>query len=192
MTASGAPPSPPAPGAPPSPPAVPGVPPPPPLPGVPPPPPGPGVHPPFVAPPTDGARQRRLLALGLAGAAALLLCVGGLFGIGGLFVFGSQAILDQARTAVTDYLTDLQNGDYPAAYARLCDAEQQRLGQDRFVRSQQTQPRITSFEVGEPQLTSTVAVPATVRYTSGSSTSIRYLMEQDSSTGEFEVCGEES
>src|SRR5262245_20389120 len=84
--------------------------PPPPPPGAPgpPPPPGPGVQPPFVAPPTDGKRRRRWIALAWSGAAALVLCIGGVVGVGALAVFGSQMIIDQSKAAVRDYLTALQ------------------------------------------------------------------------------------
>jgi len=158
---------------------------------APPPPPGPGVQPPFVAPPTDGARQRRWLAVGLSVAAALILCVGGLFGLGGLFVFGSQMILDQARTAVTDYLTAVQNEEYGEAYAQLCDSRRARVDETQFRRSFANKPGITSFTVGDPILTSTMVVPASVRFEDGTADAVRYLLEQDTSTGEFEVCGEE-
>jgi len=190
MTVAGsATPGPPAPGHPPVPPLRR-----PPAPGhrpVPPPPPGPGVQPPFVAPPTDGARQRRWLAVGLSVAAALILCVGGLFGLGGLFVFGSQMILDQARTAVTDYLTAVQKEEYGEAYAQLCDSRRASVDETQFRRTFANKPGITSFTVGDPILTSTMVVPAALRFDNGTSDSVRYLLEQDTSTGEFEVCGEE-
>ncbi len=158
---------------------------------VPAPPPGPGVQPPFVHPPTDGVKQRRLLAFGLAGATVLVLCVGGIFGIGALLVFGSQMISDQARTAVTEYLTAVQNEDYAQAYTSLCDTERARLDESRFARSFANSPGIRSFTVGDPILTDRMVVPATIRFDDGSSDAVRYLLEQDTSTGEFEVCGEQ-
>jgi hypothetical protein len=155
-----------------------------------PPPPGPGVQPPFVAPPTDGAKQRRWLAIGLGGAAALLCCVGGLFGGAALVVLGTQTIADQSRTAVVDYLSAVRDERYDDAYALLCDAEQATTPLDEFVRSFDGEPGITSFTVGEAVLANTVEVPATVRYDNGTSDLIRYLLEQDTSTAEFEVCGQ--
>src|SRR4051794_33676404 len=80
--------------------------------GVPPAPPGPGVQPPFVAPPTDGARQRRWLAIGLTIATALLCCVGGLGGLGGLVVLGGQAIVGETKTTVSRYLTAIEKAEY--------------------------------------------------------------------------------
>jgi hypothetical protein len=160
-------------------------------PGPPAPPPGPGVRPPFVAPPTDGARQRRWLAVGLATAAALVVCVGGLFGLGSLLVFGSQMILDQSRAAVTDYLSALRAEEFGRAYEQLCDARRQQIDEREFVRSHANEPRIATFTVGDPVLEEHVVVPATVGYDNGTSATVKYVLEQDRSTGEFEVCGED-
>jgi hypothetical protein len=149
------------------------------------------VRPPFVTPPTDGARQRRWLAVGLATAAALVVCVGGLFGLGGLLVFGSQMILDQSRAAVVDYLTALKAEDFGNAYEQLCDAQRETIDRREFARSFANEPRIATFTVGDPELTERVVVPATVGYVDGTSTTMRYVLEQDRTTGEFEVCGED-
>src|SRR5215470_1555921 len=100
---------------------------------APPPPPGPGVQPPFVAPPTDGARQRRWLAIGLAAASALLCCVGGLFGLGGVVVLGGRAVIDEAKLAVTNYLTAVERQNYAGAYRLLCDQIQARTTETEFA-----------------------------------------------------------
>src|SRR5262247_520449 len=97
--------------------------------GAPPPPPGPGVQPPFVAPPTDGKRRRRWIALAWSGAAVVVLCIGGVVGIGALAVFGSQMIVDQSKAAVRDYLTALQEREYAKAYSMQCLAEQHRISE---------------------------------------------------------------
>ncbi len=157
--------------------------------GVPGPPPGPGVQPPFVAPPTDGTRQRRWLAVGLAAAAALLCCVGGLGGLAGIVVLGGRAIVDEARTAVTNYVGALQRKDYPAAYKLLCDAEQSRVNPEQFARSFDSSPAILSFVVDQPVIENDVEVPATLHYDNGATRRLSYLLEQDTSTGQFEVCG---
>jgi hypothetical protein len=154
-----------------------------------PPPPGPGVQPPFVAPPTDGVRQRRWLAAGLAGGTALLLCIGGIFGLGGLIVLGGQAVLDKSRAAVTDYLTAVQARDYDKAYDQLCEAEQARQSKLQFEHSFEG-PRITTFTVSDPDLSGQeVVVPATISYESGGTRVLRYRLVQNSQTGDFEVCG---
>jgi hypothetical protein len=155
-----------------------------------PPPPGPGVVPPFVAPPTDGTKQRRWLAVGLSVAAALIVCLGGVVGVGGLLVLASQMIIDQSKAAVTDYLTAIKNEQYPKAYEQLCARERDRIDEPEFEQTFADQQRITSFSVGEPVLTDTMVVPATIIFDSGAKETVRYLLEQNSKTGEFEVCGE--
>jgi len=162
----------------------------PPVASTPSPPPGPGVQPPFVSPPTDGARQRRWLALGLAGAAALVCCVGGLFGAGGLLVLGNKMILDEAQGTVTSYLSAVRDKDYAGAYALVCDTERASIDESEFVDMFERGPTLRSFSVGPAVLTEELVVPATLDFADGRSLSLEFLMSQDSSTGAFEVCGQ--
>jgi hypothetical protein len=158
---------------------------------APPPPPGPGVQPPFVAPPTDGSRQRRWVAIGLGIGAAVLLCVAGVAALGGLVVLGTQMLREQARDTVAQYLTGLRDGDWDKAYGELCDDLQEVVSPQRFAAEQAALPRVESFEVGEPDLaTEPFAVPATVSRTDGAVVDVDYLIWQDPTTGGFEVCGE--
>jgi hypothetical protein len=158
---------------------------------VPPPPPGPGVQPPFAAPPTDGTRQRRWLAVGLAGGLALLVCVGGLVGLGAIVVLGTQVIRDDATRAVENYLTAVKDRDFDKAYDQLCEATQAKTSRSQFARNQSREPGISSFTVGEADLTDVIKVPATIHYDNQTVITVRYLMEQDSRTGGIEVCTEE-
>jgi hypothetical protein len=160
---------------------------------VPGPPPGPGVRPPFVAPPTDGMRRRRWLAVGLAGGALLLCCVGSLFGAGGLLALGSQMVLDEASASVSTYLAAVRDKDYATAYAQLCDGEQANIDEGEFVDMLERSP-LRSFTVGKAVIESfgnddRLIVPATLRYADGHADSVRYLLDQDTSTGAFKVCG---
>jgi hypothetical protein len=151
------------------------------------------VRPPFVTPPTDGARQRRWLALGLAGAAALVCCVGGLFGAGGLLVLGNQMVLDEAQGTVSSYLSAIRDKDYAGAYARLCESEQANIDEAEFVDGFEGAPALRTFTVGQAVISEAgdeLNVPATLTYVDGRSESVVYLMSQDTSTGAFEVCGE--
>jgi hypothetical protein len=167
------------------------VPPPPPGPTVPPPPPGPGVQPPFAAPPTDGTRQRRWLAVGLAGGLALLICVGGLVGLGAIVVLGTQVVRDDATRAVENYLTAVKDRDFDKAYDQLCEATQAKTTRAQYARAQSRRPGISSFTVGTVDLADAIMVPATIRYVDQTVVTVHYLMEQDSRTGGIEVCTEE-
>jgi hypothetical protein len=162
--------------------------------GPPGPPPGPGVQAPFVAPPTDGARQRRWLALGLAGAALLVCCVGGLFAGGGVVVLGNQMVLEEARGTVDSYLSAIRDRDYAAAYGLLCDRELANIDEAEFVDTYERGSRLRSFTVGDPVIAedsaSDLTVPATLSYDDGRSDQVSYLLDQDTSTGAFEVCGQ--
>lgn len=153
------------------------------------PPPGPGVQPPFVAPPTDGTRQRRWIAIGIAGGLALLCCVGGLIGFGGLAVLGTQVILNDAKAVVTDYLTALQNEEYDKAYDLLCVRQRSQTSASEFAESFANEKEISSFDVGDPEAENVVTVPATLHYADGTDRDVRFHLDQDSSTGKFRVCG---
>jgi hypothetical protein len=163
-----------------------------PTPASPQPPPGPGVQPPFVAPPTDGARQRRWLALGLAGAAVLVCCVGGLFGAGGLLVLTNQMVLESAQGTVNGYLTAVRDQDFAEAYSLLCDSERASIDEGEFVDMHERRP-LRSFTVGEAAIDTTRAdgqryVPATLTYADGQSDAVRYVMVGEA--GAFSVCGQ--
>jgi hypothetical protein len=157
----------------------------------PPPPPGPGVQPPFAAPPTDGSRQRRWWAVGLAAGAALVLCVGGLFGLGGLVVLSTQVARDDAVNAVTTFLSTLRDGKYDEAYGQLCPDYQRSHPRRTFVAAQSRGPHIETFTVGSAELTDVITVPATINYEDRSVDHVRFLVATDSRTGAVEVCGEE-
>jgi hypothetical protein len=147
------------------------------------------VQPPFVAPPTDGKRRRRWIALAWTGAAALVLCIGGVVGVGALAVFGSQMILDQSKAAVQDYLTALQEREYAKAYSMQCLSEQQRISERQFETKERQLP-VSNFTVLDPDVNNqNIVVPAVVNYDYGGSSTVRYQIAQNESTGEFEVCG---
>lgn len=155
---------------------------------APPPPPGPGVQPPFVAPPTDGARQRRWIAIGVSAGVAVLCLVGALVGVGGLAVIGTQVVLNQARGVVVDYLTAIHDEEYADAYDLLCAAQKRNTTLTEFTDSFNAQLPLQSFEVGEPIADQDLIVPATLHYRT-ETRHVRYRLEQDRRTGKFGVCG---
>ena len=59
------------------------------------------------------------------------------------------------------------------------------------ARNQSRQPGISSFTVGEVDLSDAITVPATIHYDNQTVITVHYLMEQDSRTGGIEVCTEE-
>jgi len=158
---------------------------------IPGPPPGPGVQPPFVAPPTEGARRRRWLAIGLTGAVALVCCVGALFGLGGLVVLGSQVVEEDAQRVVTEYLRAVQMEEYGQAYDLLCDREKRRTSLSDFTSSFEGEPRLIGFHVNKVESAAQLVVVTTLLYDNSPTKTVRFVMEQDRQTAEFRVCGEE-
>ncbi|MEV0715490.1 hypothetical protein [Asanoa sp. NPDC050611] len=151
---------------------------------------GPGVVPPFAAPPTEGRTNRLWLGIGAAGLFVLLCCGGGIAALTGLGVFGFRAIDERARVVVTDYVDALERAEYGEAYALLCDDRQRQQSPDDFAATESLAPRIDSFHVRKTQTsTEDVIVPVDVTYQSGSTSTVRFVLAQDTGTGEFEVCG---
>jgi hypothetical protein len=155
---------------------------------VPPPPPGPGVTPPFAAPPTEGRTARMWLSLGVAGLAALLCCGAGGTAVVGLAVTQAEAFNEQAETVVSDYFDALSEEKYADAYKLLCNELQRDETPDQFTARVSREPRITSYAVGDFNLTD-LTVPADVTYATGGRDRLEITLDQDSGTGEFEVCG---
>jgi hypothetical protein len=125
------------------------------------------------------------------GAAALICCVGALFGLGGLVVLGSQVVEDEARAAVTDYLTAVRDEKYGLAYDLLCDREKRRTSLSEFTNSFDDEPGLTGFEVTGVESAQRLVVLTTLRYDNGDADSVRFVMEQDRQTAELRVCGQE-
>ncbi|GIF49816.1 hypothetical protein Afe04nite_43550 [Asanoa ferruginea] len=159
------------------------------FPGPPAPPPGPGVVPPFAAPPTEGRTMRLWLGLGAAGLAVLLCCGGGIVALSGLTVFGVRALDERARVGATDYLSALERSEYAQAYALLCEDQQARQTASDFAREQARSPRISSFQVRKTEMVTSIVVPVDIVYATGSSSTLKFVMEQDTATGDLEVCG---
>jgi hypothetical protein len=149
------------------------------------------VQPPFVAPPTDGARRRRGWSISLTISALVLLCLGGIGGGVGVVVLANRAVHDEAVAAVDRYLSALRDQDYNKAYGLLCEPLQASITRERFAAIQQAQPRVTDFQVGEPEVAGQdLTVPATVQFSDGTQRSVRFAIFQDKNTGELQACGE--
>lgn len=153
------------------------------------PPAGPGVQPPFAAPPIDGDRTRVWVGFGVGAAALLLCCVGGVAGFGGLMVTGVRAVNEQAQATVRNYLDALSEERFDEAYGLLCDSAQDDESPQEFADRVSDEPQVSEFTVGQAEITDEVVVPADVRYATGSQRELLFRLEQDSGTGQFEVCG---
>jgi hypothetical protein len=152
------------------------------------PPPGPGVQPPFVVAPIEGRRARTWLSLGVAGGLLAACCGVGGVAIGGLLVLGTEAINEQAQTAVGDYLTAVGEQDWEQAYGLRCEDDREDQSLTEFAQREAAQPRILSYEVGDLDVAD-ATVPVRVTYTDGTGARLAVPVEQSSRTGRFEVCG---
>lgn len=166
------------------------------------PPPGPGTAPPFVAAPIEGRRTRTMLLLGLTGAAVLGCCAAGVLATGGFLVLGQQAVDEQIRATVDDYMAAVAEQDWQRAYDQRCAADQQRESLGQYTDRLTDRPAVDSYEVGDPryggqngdgpfapEAADELAVPVEVAYVDGTGTVLHVPVEQDLETGGFEVCG---
>ncbi len=85
-------------------------------------------------------------------AVVALLCCTGAVG-GGFWLFRTvQGTITPARDAATQYLDDAKAGNYPAAYARLCDRMRARLTEAQFTRAWQAEPPLDGYKVTDTQV----------------------------------------
>jgi hypothetical protein len=158
--------------------------------GAPPPPPGPGVQPPFVAPPTDGTRQRRWTAVGIAAGGVVLVLVLGLLGFGALVVLGNKMVIDESRAAVTRYLSQLRDRQYEQAYDELCQRVRDQTSRQTYVARASAGAQISGFDVGQPSTGSAneVVVPTRITLTNETVTNPQFLVATNGTA--FQVCGQ--
>jgi hypothetical protein len=159
---------------------------------VPPPPPGPGVQAPFAAPPTERDRKRLWIGLGVGAALLVLCCGGGAFGIGALVVSRTDALRTEATSVVGQYLDGLRDGNYRRSYDLLCGDVRAVNTLDAFTSRQERRPRVVSYTLDPPQLTSTgVVVDAQVTTTGGSSDRRSFELVEDADVGALRICSGE-
>ncbi|WP_157631593.1 hypothetical protein [Catelliglobosispora koreensis] len=149
---------------------------------------GPGVQPPFPAPPAEGRGVRLGWALGIAGAALVLCCGGGITAIFGFGVAQVAALNEQSQVVMTRYLEAIQDEKYDEAYELLCDAQQQATTKDRFAARERARGDLKSFDIGEFDI-NTGKLPVTERYGSGPSDQVTYVFANDPKTAQLEICG---
>ena len=150
------------------------------------PPPGPGVVPPFAAPPRDQDRRRLWWGLGIGAVVLVLVCGGGVVGLG-LFAAGSEDLVrSQAMSTVRSYLDDVRAADYSDAYDLLCDDVTAGLSESGFA-SRMRDDRLTGYTVLSASVAPQITVSTTLRFASGTSHNQTYPLVQ-SSNG-LKVCG---
>ena len=154
---------------------------------IPAPPQGPGVQPPFPAPPVEGKGKRIGLALGIAGGVLVLVCGGGTAALIGLSASMTGALTEQTHAAVSHYLDAVRDKDYDKAYGQLCDWAQEQETRAEFRARVSAEKPITGYTLGETNMV-TGSVPVDVTYADGGSADLVAELDQDTSTGAFEVC----
>lgn len=153
---------------------------------------GPGVVPPFPAPPTEGRRRRIGLGLGIGAGVLVLACGGGVAALAGLGVVMTNALNEQAKVVIGDYLDDVKAKRFGEAYDSLCAQTRATVTRAEFTSEAQTAEPIQSWQVGDLDLASVdLAVPVRVTYTDGGSGQLNAYLGQNRETGQFQVCSVE-
>jgi hypothetical protein len=156
-------------------------------PHVPAPPPGPGVQPPFPAPPVEGKGKRLGWGLGIGAGVVLLICGGGVAALIGLGSSVQGALDEQAHAAVDDYLDSLKARMYDDAYSQLCGRAKRDETAAEFRTRIEGEQRITAWQLGAFD-TITMSVPFQATYEDGQTAQLEASLDQNASTGAFEVC----
>ncbi|THV31436.1 hypothetical protein [Glycomyces paridis] len=156
--------------------------PPPPEPSAPPPP--TGVPVPFSAPPTErnGGRFALKLVLGIGGGS--LLAVGVIVAIIAAFVVFANSVTDKVEATAEDFVGEIADEDWDAAYAMLCDDLRDRPVED-YVRDWETWA-VDGAEVGPVNADAT---EVEVRLGDGTSIDLYIAVDQSAETLDTSVCG---
>ncbi len=89
-----------------------------------------------------------------------------------------------------EYLDALADEDYSLAYSYLCDQEQADQTRREFIDSMKGRPVISSYQLGElDPYDAELLIPAQLTYSGGQQVTVQYILVQDTSTAQLEVCG---
>ncbi|QOC90589.1 Rv0361 family membrane protein [Micromonospora craniellae] len=101
-------------------------------------------HPPPV-PPRDNRRSLRIVLI-VVGVVVAVCCLGG--AAGGFFLFRTvQDAVGPARSATSEYLNAVRDGDHQRAYDLLCQRQRDQVTPDDFARQRQAQPRLVDYDI---------------------------------------------
>lgn len=151
------------------------------------PPPGPGVFAPFPAPPVEGRGRRVGWGIGVAAGVALLVCGGGAAALVGVVIAGTASLQEHAEAAVGDYLTAVKDKRFDEAYGMLCDDAQEAESPAAFRNRIAGEQAITDWKFGDLDFTS-LSLPVDLTYAGGAVDTVEALLDQDTGTGDLEVC----
>jgi hypothetical protein len=150
------------------------------------------VQAPFATPPTERDRKRLWIGLGV-GAALLVLCCGiGAFGIGAFIVNRTDALRSEGTSVVRQYLDGLRDGNYRHSYSLLCGDLRGAIPLSKFTAEKEREPRLVSYQLYEPQLSSGgVVVDVDVTVSGGGSDHRRFDLVEDTEAGALRICAGE-
>lgn len=153
------------------------------------PPQGPGVFVPFPAPPVEGRRRRRGRTIGIAAGAFALVVVGGLGAVIGLGTVMTRALGERVGVTVDDYYGALLDRRYGAAYDMQCDQQKSARSQAEFTELVTSEEPIVRWDVAEFSIQRGTAVIDRWYAGNAPAPSVTMNLDQDTGTGDFEVCG---
>ncbi|GAA2560602.1 hypothetical protein GCM10010435_35030 [Winogradskya consettensis] len=145
------------------------------------------MQPPFPAPPIEGRGRRLGTSIALAIGAVLLVLGVGLAAVIGIGAVGGKALNEQADAVVADYLDAVRDRNYSDAYDMLCESARSAQSESDFTEQVSAQEPIVDYDLGDVSLVR-LTVPVEVRYANGSRAELEAVLEQNTSTGRFEVC----
>ena len=143
--------------------------------------------PPFPAPPVEGRGRRLGMGFGIGVTVLVLVCGGGVAASVGLVSVMGSALSEQAEVVVGDYFDALQDREWAQAYDMLCDKAKKDESESEFVRRVSAEEPIATYDVGAVEFVE-LSAPVDVTYTNGDTAELRAYLEQNRSTGAFEVC----
>jgi len=96
-------------------------------------------------PPPKKSRTTRTVLI-VVGIVLLLCCLGG--GVAGFWAYNAaKDATGPVQDVVAGYLDDSRAGNYPGAYARLCERERSDVTPEQFAQQEAALPKIDSYRI---------------------------------------------
>lgn len=152
-----------------------------------------GTPVPFAAPPRDRDGTRLAVTIVVSILAVVLLCGGGIVGLGVATVAAGEALLERSENVADEFMGHIVDRNFPDAYDALCQSAKDELTPQEFE-SDWLPLDINRYELGQPSDTMEggMSVPVDARTTEGERLAITLTVALGGQNMEMSVCGWEA
>ncbi|HIW61111.1 MAG TPA: hypothetical protein H9881_01520 [Candidatus Stackebrandtia excrementipullorum] len=149
-----------------------------------------GTPVPFAAPPRDRDSTRLAVTIIASVFAVVLLCGGGVVGLGLALASAGEAMATQAHDAADTFMQDIADEDFSAAYDSMCEPLKEELTEEEFT-AEWDALNIETYETGDAYdtLDGTLRVPVEARSPGDRTYVMTLTVGLAGQSMEMQVCG---